>query len=290
MTLFEEIINESLLLNEISTNRDDDIKKAINNVLRVRISYDDKKRHPISHNGNIIPPNKGKKERFILPVAYGLTKNGKRAIRAYQTAGSTKRGVPKWKLFLLDNIYAWSNGTKSFKEYGDALIRLGLNTKGDKHMTTLFAITPIGNKNVSVAKNSNPISSTPITKDDVVPSTKLQSPKTSKQSDKFVSSKEKQQNTIDISTSRNYLNSKVNAPETEPILKTDLPKSQPTEPQRVDTQTGAPEKYDTKPVTKDEVNGENSITNNKLTNTFKDITQRMDNLYDDNDEENKEDI
>ena len=110
MELFEEIVNESMLLNELRTNRDDDIKKAINNVLRVRISYDDRK-------DKVISRAKGKRERYILPVAYGITKNGKRAVRAYQTAGSTKRGVPKWKLFLLDNSYSWSNGKKSFKEY-----------------------------------------------------------------------------------------------------------------------------------------------------------------------------
>ena len=159
MELFEEIVNESMLLNELRTNRDDDIKKAINNVLRVRISYDDGK-------DKVISRAKGKRERYILPVAYGITKNGKRAIRAYQTAGSTKRGVPKWKLFLLDNIYNWSNGKKSFKEYGDTLIRLGLNTKGDKHMTTLYAITPIGGGGTPVAKSSKPIDTEPITKID----------------------------------------------------------------------------------------------------------------------------
>ena len=110
MNLFNEIINEIPLLNEITTNRDKDIKDAINKVLRVRISYNDNK----------FPKTKGRKERYILPVAYGLTKNGKRAIRAYQTAGSTKRGVPKWKLFLLDNIGSWTNGKKNFKKYGDA--------------------------------------------------------------------------------------------------------------------------------------------------------------------------
>ena len=47
MSLFKEIVNESLLLNELRTNRDDDIKKAINNVLRVKISYDDKKKNSI---------------------------------------------------------------------------------------------------------------------------------------------------------------------------------------------------------------------------------------------------
>ena len=74
MELFEEIVNESMLLNELKTNRDDDIKKAINNVLRVRISYDDGK-------DKVISRAKGKRERYILPVAYGITKNGKRAIQ-----------------------------------------------------------------------------------------------------------------------------------------------------------------------------------------------------------------
>ena len=34
-------------------------------------------------------------------------------------------------------------------------------------MTTLFAITPIGNENVPVAKDSKPIDATPVTKTDV---------------------------------------------------------------------------------------------------------------------------
>ena len=80
MSIFKEIVNESLLT-EISQDRDADVKKAINNVLRVRISYNDKK------------GGKGKNERYILPVAFGLTKSGKKAIRAYQTAGSSKRGL-----------------------------------------------------------------------------------------------------------------------------------------------------------------------------------------------------
>lgn len=287
MTLFEEIINENELLNEITSNRDNDIKKAINNVLRVRISYDDKKKHPIKHEGQIIPPNKGKKERFILPVAYGLTKNGKRAIRAYQTTGSSKRGTPKWKLFLLDNIYSWSTGKKSFKQFGDTLIRLGLNTKGDKHMTTLFAITPIGGENVAVAKDSNPIAPTPITKNDVTPTAKLQSPETLKKSNEFVSSKEKQHTDIDIDNKNRYTNSKVNAPETEPVLKTDISPNYDSVANNDSVSEPQNTSYKTEPITKDDVNGTESVENNKLSNSFKDMTQRMDDLYQDNEDEEK---
>ena len=282
MGLFNEIVNESLLLNEISSNRDNDIKKAINNVLRVRISYDDKKKHSIHYNGNIIPPNKGKKERYILPVAYGITKNGKRAIRAYQTAGSTKRGAPKWKLFLLDNIYSWSNGKKSFKEYGDTLIRLGLNTNGDKHMTTLFAITPIGdeNGNVPVAKDSNPITPNPITKNNINPSTqKVQNPNIVNKDNNFVPSQTKQDTSIDYNKNTSYFSNKVEAPETEPITKTDI------QPQNAVPKAQEEPKIGTEPVTKSDVDGETISQDNKLTNSFKDMMNRMDNLNNDNEEE-----
>lgn len=280
MGLFEEIVNESMLLNELRTNRDDDIKKAINNVLRVRISYDDKK-------DKVISRAKGKRERYILPVAYGITKNGKRAIRAYQTAGSTKRGVPKWKLFLLDNIYNWSNGKKSFKEYGDTLIRLGLNTKGDKHMTKLFAITPIGNENVPVAKNSNPIGATPVTKTDVSPTTQqVQNPNIVSKSNDFVPSKTKQGTSIDNSGDKSYFSNKVEAPETEPVTKSDVqPQNNVPQIQNNVPQTQKEPKIGTEPVTKSDVEGETISQDNKLTNSFKDMMNRMDNLNKDNEEE-----
>lgn len=281
MSLFKEIVNESLLLNELRTNRDDDIKKAINNVLRVRISYDDKKKDSIRYNGRIIPPNKGKNERYILPVAYGMTKNGKRAIRAYQTAGSTKRGVPKWKLFLLDNIYSWSNGKKSFKEYGDALIRLGLNTKGDKHMTTLFAVTPIGDGDVPVADDSNPIGTKPVSKPTVQPDTEIvQNPKIVNKTNDFVPSQTKRNTSIDNSQNKTYFDNKIEAPETEPVTKADIQQQD-----NVTTQGEQKPQITTEPVTKNDVNGGEDMKDNKLTNSFNDMMNRMDNLY--NDEEDK---
>ena len=278
MGLFEEIVNENVLLNELRSNRDDDIKNAINKVLRVRISYDDGK-------DKVISRAKGKKERYILPVAYGLTKNGKRAVRAYQTAGSTKRGVPKWKLFLLDNIYSWSNGKKTFKEYGDALIRLGLNTKGDKHMTTLFAITPIGNNgDIPVADNSNPIKSGPISKNDVFPTTNVQKPETTKTDNNFVPSQNKQNSSIDITKNNSYFKNKVEAPETKPVTKTDVQNNDI----EVDNITKTPQvnKPTTEPVTKTDIENQSAPIDNKLTNSFNDLMNRMHNLY--NDEENNE--
>ena len=280
MDLFKEIVNETFILNELKNSKDNDIIKAINNVLRVRISYDDKKKNPIYYNGKIIPPNKGKKTRYILPVAYGLTKNGKRAVRAYQTMGSTKRGAPKWKLFLVDNIFSWTNGSKSFKDYGDTLKKLGLNTEGDKHMTTLYAITPLCKDNIPVSKTSEPIDSEPVTKIDVDPKTnQTQSPDIVKKTDDFVPSSLKTEPSIDNKQTNTYSVNKVIVPNTEPITKTDV---EPENNNIGNTDNGS-DVVVTEPVTKNDINGVNK--DNKLSNSFKDMMDRMDNLNKDNDEE-----
>lgn len=296
------------LLNELSRNRDSDICNAINNVLRVRMSYNDKK------------GGKGKNERYILPVAYGLTKNGKPAIRAYQTAGSTKRGItnppnprkePNWKLFLLDNIYSWSNGKKSFKEYGPVLISKGLNTQGDKHLPTLFAITPFANGNVQVAKETEPITSKPLTKTDIKPSVSSQNPATTEK-DKFVSAQDKRGTSIDNTNGTNYVDNKVEAPDTTPITKQQVSPAKPStnrynmrdlsgkfmkfpenpfasnKPQFDINSPEWKQEYDkaagitSGPVTKGQVDGE--TPENDLTSTYKDMMNRMDNLYKDEEE------
>lgn len=280
MSLFKEIVNESALLNELKSSRDKDIITAINKVLRVRISYDDKKKGPVFYNGRAIPPNKGKKTRYILPVAYGLTKDGKRAIRAYQTMGSTKRGAPKWKLFLVDNIFAWNNSTTSFKQYGETLKKLGLNTEGDKHMTTLYAITPLCKNDVPVAKTSEPIDSEPLTKIDVTPTTKqTQSPDIVNKTDDFVPSSTKNKPSIDNKVSKPYPVNKITAQNTVPVTKTDIEPSNNT----VNNVDNGSEVVTTEPVTKNDINGVNK--DNKLSNSFKDMMDRMDNLNKDNDEE-----
>jgi hypothetical protein len=275
--MFKEIVNESLFLTELNARNDENIKNAINNVLRVKITYDDRKDKTISNS-------KGKKTRYILPVAYGLTKNGKRAIRAYQTAGSTKRGVPKWKLFLLDNIISWTNGNKSFKKYGDSLIKLGLNTNGDKHMTTLYAITPIGGGGTPVAKSSKPIDTEPITKIDINPKTNIvQTPTIINKTKDFEIPKIN--NTVDNLPQKTYVNNKVNISDTEPVKKDEInPENNNDGPNSPNLTTK------TEPISKDDINSETekdiSInSDNKLTNSFNDLMKRMNVLN--NDEEEK---
>lgn len=276
MNLKYKIKSKRISLNEISVANDASIKKAINNALRVRISYDDGKDKTIANA-------KGKKTRYILPVAYGLLKNGKRAIRAYQTNGSTKRGVPKWKLFLLDNIYSWTNGTKSFKNYKEDLINLGLNLNGDKHMTTLFAITPFANDDVQVSKYNSTIDMEPVLKTDVEPTVNNQKP--SKNYKKTEPNKNIPNTTIDNNKEKDYYQNSTDYP-TKPITKNNIgTNNEPNNNLNLSTNinNGNTEPVDNTPITKGEI--DNDIANNVLTNTYNDMMNRMDNLNKDNNED-----
>ena len=277
MSLFKEIVNESLLKEAIDS-KEDRIIAAINGVKRARIVYNDKK------------GGKGKNERFILPVAYGLTKSGKKAVRAFETMGSSKRGLtnppnnrkfPKWKMFLLDNIVSWSNGKQSFRNYKDMLVSMGLNLHGDKSMTELYAITPMASDDVQVAKTTNPIGPKPITKLDVEPSSKSQEKSTTDQ-EKFVPAAKTRQNAVDKTTDTGYTTNTLNAPETEPVTKQEVGGTQenPTTGTSVDIMASK-----TSPITKDEIEngGENK---DDVMDKFTDLTNRMNNLY--NDEEDEE--
>ena len=101
MTLYQEILNEQGLL--LEAVNDQNIIKAVRKALHVRMTY---------HDGEW--DRQGKRERYILPVAYGTNKKGVAYVRAYETAGSTKRGLNNndgnhpdgnpWKLFKVSNI------------------------------------------------------------------------------------------------------------------------------------------------------------------------------------------
>jgi len=52
--------------------------------------------------------------RYIEPYVYGVTSKGNPAIRAYQYYGDTKKGVPNWKLFLLDRVDSWKPTGETF--------------------------------------------------------------------------------------------------------------------------------------------------------------------------------
>ena len=148
-------------------------------------------------------------------------------------------------------------------------------------MTTLFAVTPIGNENVPVANDSNPIGAKPISKPTVQPDTEIvQNPKIVTKTNDFVPSQTKRNTSIDNSQNKTYFDNKIEAPETEPITKSDIQRQD-----NVTTQGEQKPQITTEPVTKNDVNGGEDIKDNKLTNSFNDMMNRMDNLY--NDEEDK---
>ena len=197
------------ILNEDIPHIDERVKQAINKVLRVKITYNDGKL-----------PHRGRNSRYILPVAFGLTKSGKKAVRAFQTSGSTKRGVPKWKLFLLNNVVSWNNSSKSFKNYKNDLIKLGLNLNGDKHMTTLFAITPFANSDIQVSKYANTIDPEPILKTDVTPTVNNQN--YTNKNPKTEPNKNNIQTSIDFNPQKGYTQSSNNNLSTKPIFKSNI--------------------------------------------------------------------
>ena len=273
-----------LILTEITVVKDDKIKQAIRDMRKVRIYYDDHK--------DVISKTKGYATRYILPVAYGLLRNGKKAVRAYQTAGSTKRGVPKWKLFLVDNIVDWQNSTRSFKKYKQALIDLGLNVNGDKQMTTLYAITPFANPDVQVSKYSHEISPEPLVKTDITPTT-LNQQHTNSDPKKMSVKALNPIHSIDNINNIDY-NKDTEAPETKPITKNDI-KGAYEEPKDNNTQISNSEPIQeptteptTEPVTKQDINGEENADSSieGVKNRFNDMMDRMNNLYKDNEENN----
>ena len=276
------------ILNEIAVVKDDRIKQAIRDVRRVRIYYDD--------HSDVISKTKGYAIRYILPVAYGLLKNGKKAVRAYQTAGSTKRGVPKWKLFLVDNIVDWQNSTRSFKKYKQALIDLGLNVNGDKHMTTLYAITPFASPDVQVSKYSHEIDPEPIVKTDVTPTTSTQI--INKSTDKNIPNGNIiNPHSIDNVNNLDY-NKDIESPETLPITKNTISNPQNGEVDNDDVEiannVNNTEPVTTEPITKtdiendteSEISSDNDIDlrNSDFIKKYNDLNNRMNNLY--NNEEN----
>lgn len=126
MSLLREILEESFLISEdASVNA---INNAVKNMHPVRIVY----------NG---PSGEGNGEREIYPVAYGLSTAGNPVVRAFQPKGDTSSDVPAWKFFRLDRIESWNNDNSRTFNPEDLN---GFNDKGDEQIETLYAISPIG--------------------------------------------------------------------------------------------------------------------------------------------------
>lgn len=125
MTLFESIVSE-LLTEDVNVGK---INDAITRSYEVEINYQ-------SDNDNASGP------RRIQVVAYGLTKAGKPAIRAYQPFGDTQTSVPSWKLFLVSGIQSWKPYFKKVFNQPPP----GYNPSGDNGMSTVYKIAKFWTK------------------------------------------------------------------------------------------------------------------------------------------------
>jgi hypothetical protein len=278
MSLLREILAESFLLREDASV--DAINNAVNNMHPARIVY----------NG---PSGAGNGERVIYPVAYGISTAGNPVVRAFQPQGSTSTEVPAWKFFRLDRIKRWDNDNS--RTFNPEELN-GFNEAGDEQIETLYAISPIGNARPEKQpeKPEEPekvVTGHPVRKGEV--DNGGADKNTEKQyytandavRDILQTSNPKigqtQDKNIDKVAGQDY-NSKETQPvrDAVPVTKTDIDPNAENEPSDRN-----PDLYGNEgPVMKDDLTPE---TGNTLTNSFNDLTNRMDNLYNDEEEENR---
>ena len=282
MSLLREILAESFLLREDASV--DAINNAVNNMHPVRIVY----------NG---PSGTGNGERIIYPVAYGISTAGNPVVRAFQLQGSTSTEVPAWKFFRIDRIKRWDNDNS--RTFNPEELN-GFNENGDEQIETLYAISPIGNARPERQTEKQPerpeepekiVTGHPVRKgevdnggadkntereyytanDAVRDVLQTSNPKIGQTQDK----------SIDKVAGQDY-NSKETQPvrDAVPVTKTDIDPNAANEPSDRN-----PDLYGNDgPVMKDDLTPE---TGNTLTNSFNDLTNRMNNLYNDEEEENR---
>ena len=279
-------------------SKDEKLQFAIRTCRRVRITYDDEK------------GGKGKKTRYILPLVYGVTNNGKKAIRAFQTFGSTKRGVPKYKLFLMRRIGQIDVGKIKYYDYEQQLLSTGFNDAGDKGFSAIYAITPLAKNFNGRSTDTIPIDSEPIGKSDVATqkdigtkgteqqqTTQQTPPKNRQNRPVFTGKRKKEPENVEKDDNTEYFNNKVLSPDTEPVTKGEIsPETNQTETP-VQTQQGSETNSAEKMtgndgyITKGDIEGnpeqQQISKDNPLTKSFQDMMNRMDNLN--RDEENNED-
>ena len=142
MSIFEEIVRS--IINESVDVKS--INDSIDNTYGVVINY---RGEEGDHTGS----------RLIQPVAYGTTKKGFPAIRAFQPNGDTSSSVPSWKLFRIDRIEKWEpHPEEKFDEPpGFNQQMLGrFNQNGDDGMSQVFKVAkfdvngPVGGEPTNV--------------------------------------------------------------------------------------------------------------------------------------------
>ena len=259
-------------------NSEEKLQFAIENCRRIRITYDDKK------------GGKGKNTRYLLPLVYGITKNGKKAIRAFQTFGSTKRGVPKYKLFLFDNIKSIEVGKIKYYDYAQQLLSTGFNTAGDKSFADIYAITPLATdfNGANLANKNQPINANPVTKQDITKSTEPTKKETPNQ--KSQQPTQQAPKTIDNLGKTDIFKSKIEAPDTEPVSKGEIDTGDVSQNITQNVQEPSNNGDETKPVSKSDIEEPKINTDNELSNSYRDMMSRMDNLYKDEDENDEENL
>lgn len=286
MNILKEILAEAFLIREDASV--DAINTAVKNMHPVRITY----------NG---PSGEGRGEREIYPVAYGISTAGNPVVRAFQPQGDTSTDVPAWKFFRIDRIESWD--TDNSRHFDPSRLN-GFNEKGDESMKTLYAISPIGRAKQPITqqpgKEAEPektITSHPVSKGEV------QNGGADQNTEKRYYTADDAVNdllnttipkvgpllnkTVDNVAGQDY-NSKENTPAREPVpvTKSEIegPEAQ-NEPNKRNTDLYAD---GTEPVMKNEIEPNAEIqSNGELGNKFKDLTSRMDNLYNDEEEEEK---
>lgn len=277
MGLLKEILEEAFLL------REDASVDAINNAVR--------NMHPVNivYNG---PSGEGNGERVIYPVAYGISTAGNPVVRAFQPQGDTSSSVPAWKFFRIDRIRKWENdNSQTF----DPKELNGFNEAGDEQIETLYAISPISGAKTEPEERPEPekvLTNHPVNKGEV--DNGGADKNTEKQyysasdavRDVLQNSNPKigpaMDKNIDKVAGQDY-NSKETQPARAsiPVTKADVGGNiEPSEPEAKRDDLYANDG----PVMKADVDAEGQ---NQLTNAFNDLTSRMNNLYNDEEEEEK---
>lgn len=298
MTLFEQIISEiTFSTPELRQGRAQSIIDAINKLRKVRITYDDEQ------------GGKGKNERTIIPIAFGIDKrNGKPSVRAYQIGWSSKRGFnrptndaaakktpsywrerPHWKLFIVDRIGNWSTEPRKASQSDIEAIKAdGLNTNGDSFFSTYFAVSPLCNQSTYNIENWYDTE-----KDKEIGPNPVEKSQITAQPEPEIQNNEKG---VDNYPNASYITnkpSKLNAPETTPITKADITgvdnaQQNGEENNSVENPIVKPtntiDHITDEPITKDQINPKDS----EFARTFTDLTNRMDDLYRDEEKDEEE--
>lgn len=282
MSLLREILEEEFLLREDASV--DAINNAVNNMHPVHIIY----------NG---PSGAGNGERVIYPVAYGISTAGNPVVRAFQPQGSTSSEVPAWKFFRIDRIKKWENDNST--TFNPEELN-GFNENGDEQIETLYAIAPIGN-----------VKPEPIQKKE---------PEKPEEPEKIVTGHPVRKGEVDNggadkNTEKQYYSANDAVRD---VLQTSNPKIGQQQNKNIDKVAG--QDYNSKetqpvrdavPVTKTDIDGPGAETEpidrnpdlygndgpvmkadlepkqDTLATSFKDMTDRMNGLYNDEEEENK---